>query len=164
MIAPKNIECNRPCPSWDAHRAAGKVCCSVRGRGERRRPIYYDEATVELKIARALKPVVRIRGRERFGPCVARRETANGHRDKKRRHTHVGLTLALSGGAMPPTIALLFSRPLERVVRLPHEVPAEAAWMLLSRQGAEACLFLNEATRRRLCSTLRPSRCSGKHR
>jgi len=51
---------------------------------------------------------------------------------------------------MPQNIALLFSRPLERVVRLPHEVPAEAAWMLPNRQGAEACLLLNEATRRRL--------------
>jgi len=27
------------------------------------------------------------------------------------------LTLALSGGAMPPNIARLFGRPLERVVR-----------------------------------------------
>jgi hypothetical protein len=51
----------------------------------------------------------------------------------------------LSGGALRPNIALLFDRPLERVVRLPHEVPAEAAWMLPNRQGAEACLFLNEA-------------------
>jgi hypothetical protein len=36
------------------------------------------------------------------------------------------LTLALSGGAMPPMVALLFSRPLERVVRLPHDEQPEA--------------------------------------
>jgi hypothetical protein len=52
----------------------------------------------------------------------------------------------LSGGAMPPNIALLFDRPLERVVRLPRDVPTEAAWMLPNRHGAEACLFLNETT------------------
>ena len=35
----------------------------------------------------------------------------------------MGLTLALSGGEMLPNIAWLFDRPLERVVRLPHDVP-----------------------------------------
>jgi hypothetical protein len=44
--------------------------------------------------------------------------------EQNQQERHIGrLTLALSGGAITPNIALLFGRPLERVVRGLHSEP-----------------------------------------
>ena len=54
---------------------------------------------------------------ERYGHLERDHRICRDEKDACVEIRHERLTLALSGGAMPHNIALLFSRPLERVVR-----------------------------------------------
>ena len=89
-------------PNEYAKLSHGVVCC---GRTRNRSTNQNPAKSTEQNAYRA--PAITL-GRDR---CIA-----------------AHLTLALSGGAMVPNIALLFDRPLEREVRLPHDAHTVSRW------------------------------------